>query len=743
MVAPGDGIMNAMGEQFGKSAGQWAVGLLVLWVGCLFLRTPIIGLDTDLWYHLSHGRHLWSTGEIPHSTDFSFFTPTREFIDYYWLFQGLVYGVFQGSGYFGLVVLRAVLFCAALAMVGAYLFHGRRESKLGMATLLVFGLCVLALYPRYQLLRPHTISYLCIPLFLYILEYRPRWIWVLPGIGLLWVNIHGVEYPVMVLIVGAYLGELVLGWWLAHRGDPDWQGVDRAGLRRAAVLVVTLGVVLLTPFGVDLVGVPFTSTSDASQYIVELSKPRLEDVLHVRVESGLMVHRTAFNLLGLLILLAAIQGLVRGRLGGNPVHRGGERRPIRWGHVVLLLGGAYLQSRALRFANEWILLALPWLRVWAVDQDRWIDSWLERRVVSRWRPVMSRALILGALAIPAVHLWADLPRRAGQYPMARLDLPHGVAAFLDHLDLDDARVMNHPNVGGFMLWSSNSTYKISTDMETPFVFTEEDFFLASNFYTDPQVQGALLERYDPEFIVVPIELGSFVDFIRAHPQYEPVYFDDSSVLYAHRGHYPDVVDRWSLGIVDPYTLKTQRFGGLDPAAVAEHLRVLDRMLELTPELDNANQVMAILLNRSGQFDKALGYARAAIDNSPSLMHAHLIRGDALLGLGRGDEALDSYLRGLRYASDDTERDMAHRALASAQARLGDEVRALKALRRAINPYRPDVSFVELYQLGTLELAAGDVERARRLLRFASWKVPADAVEWRRRIDEQLARFEGS
>ncbi|MCG6538095.1 MAG: hypothetical protein L7F78_26110, partial [Syntrophales bacterium LBB04] len=86
-------------------------------LGYYLLSWPIEARDTDLWYHLSAGRHFFASGEVPHSTFFSFLLPVREYLDYYWLFQVLVYKIFCWGDYYGLIVLRAALYLAALLFV--------------------------------------------------------------------------------------------------------------------------------------------------------------------------------------------------------------------------------------------------------------------------------------------------------------------------------------------------------------------------------------------------------------------------------------------------------------------------------------------------------------------------------------------------------------------------------------------------------------------------------------------------
>ena len=83
----------------------------------LLLRWPISTFDTDLWSHLDGGRYLFENLEIFKSSYFSFLAPERELIHYYWMFQAIAYLTYSISGYYGLIVLRALAFSLTIFCV--------------------------------------------------------------------------------------------------------------------------------------------------------------------------------------------------------------------------------------------------------------------------------------------------------------------------------------------------------------------------------------------------------------------------------------------------------------------------------------------------------------------------------------------------------------------------------------------------------------------------------------------------
>ena len=97
-------------------------------LGVYFFRLPVVASDTDLWYHLNGGRYLFDTGSIPHTGFFSFLTPEKQWVDYYWLFQAVIYKIYSLAGYAGIIVFRAVLYLATISLVFQYLYKNRVEK---------------------------------------------------------------------------------------------------------------------------------------------------------------------------------------------------------------------------------------------------------------------------------------------------------------------------------------------------------------------------------------------------------------------------------------------------------------------------------------------------------------------------------------------------------------------------------------------------------------------------------------
>jgi hypothetical protein len=170
-----------------------ALGSVALAVVVLFGVWPQLG--GDLWMHLVVGRWTWEHGGPPLVDDFSFMTTGEPFIAHSWL-AGLVWHLIDqslGSAWFvGFMGLRCVLVSVALAfaIATARLLHASWPAMLLLAPC-VFGL----LWARFEV-RPmlFTSAFLVVELYVLISVHTGRrswrWLWVLPPMYALWINLH-------------------------------------------------------------------------------------------------------------------------------------------------------------------------------------------------------------------------------------------------------------------------------------------------------------------------------------------------------------------------------------------------------------------------------------------------------------------------------------------------------------------------------------------------------------------------
>jgi hypothetical protein len=190
--------------------------------------------DSDTWWHLKTGQYILQNRALPVPDPFSFTTylgapaypgeeTTRDFnLKHEWLAQVLFYLTYAAAGFPGLVLLRVAMVSAYSGLAGLVVF--RRTSSFYRA-LTAAG--VTALVAGFFLSdRPYQFTYLLLAATLAILEYR-RWLWLLPGILLVWANLHG-GFFLGLLAVAVYCAEALFLRW-RRQPVPDERTLYLAG----------------------------------------------------------------------------------------------------------------------------------------------------------------------------------------------------------------------------------------------------------------------------------------------------------------------------------------------------------------------------------------------------------------------------------------------------------------------------------------------------------------------------------
>ena len=681
--------------------------LFLFLLGIYYLiRWPIAALDTDLWYHLSHGRYIFEHKSLPQTSYFSFISPLREWVDYYWLFQVLVYKIYSFAQYYGLILLRAAVYLGAVLFIFLYFFSGQERKNSYFYLTLVFSLCFLLLLARFQLVRPHTFSYFFIPCFLYILECKPQKAIFLPILAALWCNLHGVEYPVMLLICVSFLLELLITH-LRRR-----EHIKKNELFYVFSLIISLCAVYFTPHGSNLIGVPLISTEYASQYIAELWPMKITGFFSFE---GTRLNPTVFNILVVLSCIAFGSSIARSK--------------IRISHILMFAGGAVLLTKGIRFIYEFVLLSLPLLRSHPLKLS------LEN-LAGRKKGIAALAMAF-ILVLPIFYLKNFFSNRP-KFPLSPVNLPQGVTTYLNALSVGGF-VLNHPNNGGYSQWVLHPKYKIFMDMEVPFLFTDEDFFTAANAFTDPEVLRKITSKYDPSFISVPIEKKEFRGVIKKFPNYTLVFFDNTEVLYINRNHYPAIAEKYQLDI-DPFDLFGKDIDTLINLKGKDLLlKNLSTLTEIYPDCLATNQILAMFYNKEGQYQKAITHADKLIQNYPETPMGYRLKGIALKGLKLCDEAIPIFKIALKRSNEEAKRDI-YKQMAYAYVEKREYDKAYTFFRKGVSIFSPETTYKDLFDVSSAALLSGKVDQAIFFLRLASKKVPPEDDEYQERIKQQLSRL---
>ena len=182
------------------------------------LSVRLLG-DAGIGWHIRTGQLILATHRIPRLDPFSSSMAGQPWFAWEWLYDVIVGALDSSAGLNGVVWLNTLIIAAVFAGTFQWLM------KRGVNVLLAVPLVLLAMSAAmiHFLARPHVISWLLALAWFAILDSsereafngrprRNRWLWVLPLLMLLWVNLHG-GFVIGFTLLGIYWLSASWMWW--------------------------------------------------------------------------------------------------------------------------------------------------------------------------------------------------------------------------------------------------------------------------------------------------------------------------------------------------------------------------------------------------------------------------------------------------------------------------------------------------------------------------------------------------
>jgi len=263
--------------------------------------------DCDTGYHIRAGEYIMETGAVPHEDMFSFLDPPPAWTAHEWLSE-----IIMALAYDALGLTGAVIFFAFILSL-TYSLHFRFLKKDSDHLLLLTGmlLLVIASSAIHFLARPHLFSLLFLVIWYFVLDsyqYRNKnYLYFLPLLMLVWVNLHG-GFIIGFVLLGAYFtGNLI--YYFLRQGE---EKALYAGKSRTLFIAgfICLLASLINPYGYNILFFPFDFVfSDfIITYVQEFRPTSFQDFLVYKylfliMLAVLMTSRLRLNLIELILVL--------------------------------------------------------------------------------------------------------------------------------------------------------------------------------------------------------------------------------------------------------------------------------------------------------------------------------------------------------------------------------------------------------------------------------------------------------
>ncbi len=244
---------------------------LSLWKGKELLN------DGDTGYHIRAGEFILDTLSIPRYDIFSYLTPPPQWIAHEWLSEVVMASIHRSFGLTGIVIFFSFL----LSFVYYLLFKIIRKYKGNIILAVFIVLLVLCSSVLHWLARPHIFSLVLIVIWYYLLDafqYNHRnYLYLMPPIMLLWVNLHG-GFISGFILNGIYLfGNFIKFFFPQEEERASYKKKARIlGLTTVACLLVTL----INPYSYHILLFPFKLVSNKfiMDHVNEFLSPNFHSV---------------------------------------------------------------------------------------------------------------------------------------------------------------------------------------------------------------------------------------------------------------------------------------------------------------------------------------------------------------------------------------------------------------------------------------------------------------------------------
>ena len=290
-----------------------------------------------------------------------------------------------------------------------------------------------------------------------------------------------------------------------------------------------------------------------------------------------------------------------------------------------------------------------------------------------------------------------------------------------NLRVQGGKFLAAPSSAGYLHWRLYPNYRIYADLQMS-LFTDYDIYTTLSMNRSKNSLSRTLESFKPDYLAIEHKNVGFPNLIEGITEYAPVFFDDRLVLYANRLRNPDLVEKYEMKWVNPFSpAKLQEGVNLDA-----HLEELKRILVLFPESDRVNHAITRLLFNAKRYQEALPWAKRFIEYHPDNPNSQYLLGNIYENSGACDRAIEHYQKAMAYSDEKFKRNLKTQ-IGSCYYLREDFASAYRYLWAGLNPFSNKVGQEDLYQLAFSAFVVGETEESILLLKMLLHESPAENI----------------
>lgn len=485
-----------------------AIAGLVIAVGAIKVA------DYDIWWHLTTGNVIALWHQIPRVDIFSYTAAGRPWVNHEWLFQLLAWLAYDAYGLASLTVFEFV----SVAIIAALSFRTLRTLGLPRsAALWATAITLIAIADRIMP-RPFIVGLMLTQIFIYqLLRFQSGskpWLWDLPVLAVLWINIHGggILAPQIVLAYAA--GETIQFFISGKSGDAFPRPISRRRIRHiwmAGLLCVAACTV--SPYGIDVYLFPMQHLrmdaimANTQEWIPSLD-PRLDGV----------VSQIFFRAILVMTLISYVVG----------------RKTARFSHLMITVVSSLLILKGKRFTPDFIVMNIPLMFFNFHSAARRIPLTPALANVREW---MHIATIL-MLSVVAMRIGIPATIHGGRVAEIGFGTTDAFAqsemvVFLEQNNVR-GRMLNDMALGGYLIFSRWPNERVFIDGRTP-VYGNDFFREFVDAFRNWRNFEKLDDKYEFDYLVFKAdqiwELRHFHKYLWENPTWKLVYAGNDGFIY--------------------------------------------------------------------------------------------------------------------------------------------------------------------------------------------------------------------
>lgn len=489
---------------------KYNYSLIILLVCATILILARTYSDPDLWGHLQFGLDKMETRKIIQVDQYSYNSTGQDWINHEWLAEILFAIAWSAGNAPGLVILKTIMGLLTIGIIYKHFISIQINYIEAALIVLLMGASLFLMV--YRTIRPQIFTFLFLTIELLIIRMAEkasyRWLWVMPVIILLWVNMHG----------GVIAGIGILCIWL-----PSHIFFNRNTWRKSIPpIVLSLAALLINPYGIGLITFLLKTT------------------LVPRLEISEWQPMILFSIDGLMYCLTL--GLSIGGL----IFSSKERKP-----VLLLLFGviAIFPWMAKRHLSLFSIAALilmgdhvasAWKKFYPDEKISTSNSYLRNGLYM----LMSVIFILMTFFL---NYWQiKIEKRV-------FDVPGAAVSLLKQSNVS-GNLATEFDWGEYIIWHLGPQIKVSLDGRRETVYTETAYKQAMRFIFGIGEWDAILERYNTDIALVKTN-SSVHNLLKLKAGWIIVFEDSKSVLFLNeKSPIADTLKRTAAGFDPPEML---------------------------------------------------------------------------------------------------------------------------------------------------------------------------------------------